>query len=58
MKILVITTFYPEQNRKDLIQDTSVVHYFAKEWVKDGHSVDVIHLYAHNFKKILSYKPF
>lgn len=56
MKILVITTFYPQPNRQDLIQDTSVVHYFAKEWVKEGHCVDVVHLYAHNFKKILNYK--
>lgn len=57
MKILVITTFYPEPGRSDLIQDTSVVHYFAKEWVEKGHDVTVLHLYAHNFKNILKYKP-
>lgn len=57
MNILVITTFYPQLNRKDLIQDTSVVHYFAKEWIKQNHNVDVIHLYAHNLKNVLKYKP-
>lgn len=56
MKILVLTTFYPEKKRSDLIQDTSVVQYFAKEWVAKGHEVVVLHLYAHNFKNIVNYK--
>ena len=56
MNILVITTFYPQPNRKDLVKDTSVVYYFAKEWIKQGHNVDVIHLYAHNLKNVLNFK--
>ena len=56
MKILVVTTFYPEKDRNDLIQDTSVVHYFTKEWVKEENEVVVLHLYAHNFKNIMKYK--
>ena len=29
MKILVITTFYPHPERKDLLRDTSAVHYLS-----------------------------
>ena len=43
MKILVITTFYPHPGRKDLLRDTSAVHYIAREWVKQGHQVTVLH---------------
>ena len=57
MKILLISTFYPEPDNKKLVQDTSVVHYFAKEWAKQGNDVTVLHLYAHNFKNIFHYNP-
>lgn len=41
MKILVLTSIYPSS---DSIQGfTPVVHYFAKEWVKLGHLVKVVH---------------
>jgi glycosyltransferase involved in cell wall biosynthesis len=38
--ILVLTSCYPSE---DLQNTTSIVHYFAKEWAKDGHEVRVIH---------------
>ncbi len=50
MKILVITTFYPDPERKDLLRDTSAVHYIAREWVKQGHQVTVLHCYGHYFR--------
>lgn len=43
-KILVLTTIYPTPDIK-ISNNTNVVHYFAKEWVKLGHEVYVIHNY-------------
>ena len=41
MKILIITACYPGVDiPKDI---TPVVHYFARQWVKSGHDVHVIH---------------
>jgi glycosyltransferase involved in cell wall biosynthesis len=40
LKILILTAEYP--NPKS-IYDTPVVHFYAKEWVKMGHVVRVIH---------------
>ena len=40
MKILISTAEYPNPNSN---YDTPVVHFYAKEWVKMGHSVRVIH---------------
>lgn len=40
MKILILTAEYP--NPKSTF-DTPVVHFYAKEWLKMGHSVRVIH---------------
>ena len=53
MKILVITTFYPHPGRKDLLRDTSAVHYIAREWVKQGHQVTVLHCYGHYFRELV-----
>lgn len=44
MKILVLSTIYTAPNIK-IENNTNVVHYFAKEWVKQGHEVYVIHNY-------------
>lgn len=44
MKILVLSTIYPASDIK-IANNTNVVHYFAKEWVKQGHEVLVIHNY-------------
>jgi glycosyltransferase involved in cell wall biosynthesis len=38
--ILILTSEYPNPST---VYDTPVVHFFAKEWVKMGHSVKVIH---------------
>lgn len=41
MNILLLTSNYPAP---DLPKETTpVVHYFAKEWVSNGHKVIVIH---------------
>lgn len=47
MNILIITPYYPIINNKDLDKQTNVVHFFAKEWVKKGHNVLVVHTYPH-----------
>lgn len=40
MKLLVLSSEYPNPN-SDF--DTPVVHYYVKEWIKQGHEVKVIH---------------
>ena len=40
-KILVLTSIYPSSDATK--GTTPVVHYFCKEWVKQGHEVIVIH---------------
>ncbi len=42
--ILMITSLYPSDDVK-IINNTSVCHYFAKEWVKMGYNVRVIFNY-------------
>ncbi|MDY6130234.1 MAG: glycosyltransferase [Prevotella sp.] len=44
MKILVLTSIYPALDVK-IANNTNVVHYFAYEWVKEGHEVIVVHNY-------------
>lgn len=44
MKILVLSTIYPANDIK-IANNTNVVHYFAREWVKQGHEVLVVHNY-------------
>lgn len=43
-KILVLTSIYPAPDIK-ISNNTSVVHYFAREWVRSGHEVLVVHNY-------------
>ncbi len=43
MKILVLTSVYPQIDDDKSDGVTPVVHYFAKEWVKSGNKVLVIH---------------
>lgn len=43
-KILLLSTIYPAKDIK-ISNNTNVVHYFAMEWVKQGHEVLVIHNY-------------
>lgn len=42
--ILLLSTIYPAPDIK-IPNNTNVVHYFAREWVKQGHEVLVIHNY-------------
>lgn len=44
MKVLLLTTIYPLNNNNN--QGTYVCHYFAKEWVKLGYDVKVVHIQA------------
>lgn len=44
MNILLISSIYPLPTANN--QGTKVCHYFAKEWVKQGHCVQVIHVQA------------
>lgn len=43
--ILVLTSLYPADDIPK--SDTPVVHYFTKEWIKQGHRIQVIH-FAYN----------
>lgn len=42
MKIYILTTSYPSKSSPK--GTTPVVHYFAKEWVRNGHQVQVCHI--------------
>ncbi|RGS29895.1 glycosyltransferase [Bacteroides cellulosilyticus] len=44
MNILLLSTIYPLPSKGN--RGTSVCHYFAKEWVKEGHNVRVVHYQA------------
>ncbi len=44
MNILVLTSIYPTPDIK-IANNTNVVHYFAREWVKMGYDVRVVHNY-------------
>ena len=43
MRILVLTSIYPQPDDDKTAGVTPVVHYFAKEWARQGHEVMVIH---------------
>ena len=42
--ILILSTIYPAPDI-NIANNTSVVHYFAREWVKQGYNVLVVHNY-------------
>ncbi|MBP3454270.1 MAG: glycosyltransferase family 4 protein [Clostridia bacterium] len=44
MNIIVYTHHYPSPREVGLVQDTKVIHYFAKKLVEKGHRVQVVHL--------------
>lgn len=52
MNILVFTHLYKIKENKHLFEDTAAVHYFTKEWVKQGHRVFVIHMYDFNITNL------
>lgn len=43
MNILVISQLYPQPDDKENYKQTKTVEYFAKEWVKNGNNVVVMH---------------
>lgn len=48
--ILVITPLYPADDLQK--ENTPVVHYFTRQWVRMGYNVVVIH-YPYNFPKFI-----
>lgn len=45
MKILLITKLYPGYKNQSREEMTYAIHYFAKEWIKQGHEVEVIRVW-------------
>lgn len=52
MNILICTHHYPAPEALGLVQDTRVVHYFARMLIEKGHSVQVVHLSYRPVKEI------
>lgn len=52
MNILIITAIYPEPKEYGLKEDTLVVHYFARNLVRMGHRVIVLHPYYNGLRNI------
>lgn len=48
--ILVLTNLYPAPDMEK--ENTPIVHYFTKEWIKMGYNVRVVH-YPANFPKLI-----
>lgn len=55
MNILIITAIYPEPKEYGIKDDTLIVHYFARNWVKMGHRVMVLHPYYNGIGNIKHY---
>lgn len=53
MNIVLMTHLYKLDVNNHLNEDTCAIHYFAKEWIKQGHRVNVIHTYDFNFTNML-----
>ncbi|MDO5151508.1 MAG: glycosyltransferase family 4 protein [Oscillospiraceae bacterium] len=52
MKILLFTTIYPGAEDYGVPADTKAIHYFVREWEKQGHEIDIIYLYQNAIKRI------
>lgn len=52
MKILLISATYPEPKWYGLKKDTLAIHYFVRQWVKEGNEVLVIHPYYNGLGRI------
>ena len=50
-QILLLTSLYPASDLPK--ENTPVVHYFTKEWVKMGYEVAVVH-YPYNFPRLIT----
>lgn len=45
MKILLITKLYPGHEGQSREEMTYAIHYFTKEWIKQGHEVEVVRVW-------------
>lgn len=52
MKILLLTSIYPEPEDYKVPADTLAIHYFSKEFVRQGHEVVVCHLYSNPISRL------
>lgn len=52
MNILIFSTAYPAPKKYGVPNDTKVVHYYAQQWTKAGHTVHVIYLHMNPIKHI------
>lgn len=52
MNIMIFTTIYPAPSEYGIPGDTKVVHYYAKQWLRAGHTVQVIYMHMIPVKKI------
>lgn len=52
MNILIFTTIYPAPSEYGIPGDTKVVHYYAKQWLRAGHTVQVIYMHMIPVKNI------
>ena len=52
MKILLLTSIYPEPKEYCVPEDSKAIHYFAREFIKQGHEVVVCHLYSNPISRI------
>ena len=55
MNVLLVSATYPEPEEFGLQKDTLAVHYFTKQWVKDGNEVLVVHPYFNGVGKICNF---
>ncbi len=54
MNILIFTAIYPAPHEYGIPNDTKVVHYYAKQWERAGHTVQVVYLHMIPAKKIFN----
>ena len=52
LKILLLTSIYPEPKEYCVPEDSNAIHYFAREFIKQGHEVIVCHLYSNPISRI------
>ena len=53
MNVLIFSAIYPAPEEYGIPDDTKVVHYFAKQWQRMGHNIQVVYLHLNPVKKIL-----
>lgn len=44
MNIYIFTHIYPTTDEFNIVQDTKVIHFFARDWKEMGHNVQVVYL--------------